>query len=73
MIKPGDLVYYDRRGGSSRDFYPFIVDDVRAIGVVVAEIEVYEYQGEDILWTWILDENGQKIDISLDYLEPIII
>jgi len=31
----------------------------------------YEYQGENIKWAWIIDENGNKADFALEYLEIV--
>jgi S-adenosylmethionine/arginine decarboxylase-like enzyme len=72
MFKPGDLVYYDKRAsGVNRDFFPFVADEVRAIGVVVSNVKTYDYHGEGVNWIWVLDESGNKIIIPLDYLEPV--
>jgi len=70
---PGDLVYYDKCGGPFQMTFPFGEPNIRGIGIVVSEVATYEYQGEDIHWVWILDENGNKLDFALDYLEPVII
>lgn len=71
MIRPGDLVYYDKCGGPFQTVFPFAEKEARGVGVVVSDVKSYDYQGEDIQWTWILDENGNKVDFALDYLEPI--
>jgi len=72
MIKPGDLVYYDKRGGPIQTVFPFAEFDVRGLGIMVSEIMSYDYEGEAVKWAWILDENGNKLDFALDYLEPVI-
>lgn len=72
-LSPGDLVYYDKCGGPYQTVFPFAEQEARGIGIVISEIKTYEYQGEDICWTWILDEKGNKLDFALDYLEPVII
>lgn len=72
-LLPGDLVYYDKRGGPYQTVFPFAEQEARGIGIVISEIKTYEYQGEDICWTRILDEKGNKLDFALDYLEPVII
>ena len=72
-LSPGVLVYYDKRGGPYQTVFPFAEQEARGIGIVISEIKTYEYQGEDICWTWILDEKGNKLDFALDYLEPVII
>jgi hypothetical protein len=71
MIRPGDLVYYDKCGGPLQSVFPFAEKEVRGIGIVISDVMKYDYQGEDIQWAWILDENGNKIDFALDYLEPV--
>ncbi len=70
---PGDLVYYDKCGGPYQTVFPFAEKEAVGIGVVVSEVNTYEYQGEDIKWLWILDESGNQVDFALDYLEPVII
>lgn len=71
-LSPGDLVYYDKCGGPYQTVFPFAEQEARGVGVVVSEVMVYDYQGEDIQWAWILDEKGNKLDFALDYLEPVI-
>ena len=71
-MSPGDLVYYDKCGGPYWTVFPFSEKDARGLGMVVSDVMTYEYQGEDIKWTWIIDENGNKVDFALDYLEPVI-
>lgn len=72
MIKPGDLVYYDKCGGPIQTVFPFAELDARGLGIMVSEIMSYDYEGEAVKWAWILDENGNKLDFALDYLEPVI-
>lgn len=72
-MSPGDLVYYDKCGGPYWTVFPFSEKDARGLGMVVSDVMTYEYQGEDIKWTWIIDENGNKVDFALDYLEPVAI
>ena len=69
----GDLVYYDKCGGPYQSVFPFAEEGAIGIGVVISEIKKYEYQGEDIQWTSILDEKGIKQDFVLNYLDLVII
>jgi len=71
MIKPGDLVYYDKCGGPFQTVFPFSEKEARGIGVVISNVQSYDYQGEEIQWAWVLDENGNKLDFALDYLESV--
>ena len=52
--------------------FPFSEESVKGIGVIISEVATFDYEGEDIKWVWILDENGNKLDFSLDYIEPVI-
>jgi hypothetical protein len=70
-LSPGDLVYYDKCGGPYQIVFPFAEQEAQGIGIVVSDVKSYDYQGEDIQWAWILDENGNKVDFALDYLEPV--
>ena len=72
-FSPGDLVYYDKCGGPYQTVFPFAEEEARGIGVVISEIKTYEYQGEDVRWTSILDEKGLKQNFVLDYLELVTI
>ncbi len=70
---PGDLVYYDKRGGAIQMTFPFGEKDATGLGIIVSEIMIHTRRGVAIKWVWILDENGNKLDFTLDYLEPVII
>lgn len=72
MFKLGDLVYYDKCGGSFQTVFPFAEEDARGIGIVISDIKWYELQGDSVMWTTILDEKGMKLNFILDYLEPVI-
>lgn len=72
MFQPGDLIYYDKRAVGRtvhRDFFPFVVDEVKAVGVVISNIRTYDSPEGDISYVWILDEDGNKSSILVDYLE----
>lgn len=72
-MSPGDLVYYDKCGGPYWTVFPFSEKDARGLGMVISSVMTYEYQGENIKWAWIIDENGNTVDFALDYLEPVAI
>lgn len=72
MIKPGDLVYYDKCGGPVWSSFPFAESDAKGIGIVVAEVVSYRFGDDTINSTWVLDENGNKLEFAIDYLEQII-
>lgn len=72
MFRAGDLVYYDKRACGPtvhRDFFPFVVDEVRAIGVVISNVRTYDSHDGNVSYVWILDEDGKKSSILVDYLE----
>ena len=72
-MSPGDLVYYDKCGGPYWTVFPFSEKDMRGLGIVVSEVFIHEYQGEDLRSVWIVDENGSKVEFALEYLELAII
>lgn len=69
----GDMVYYDKCGGIYQGVFPFNEPYDQGLGLIVSSIMTYKYHGDDISWTWILDENGNRIEISLDYLRLVVI
>jgi hypothetical protein len=69
----GDMVYYDKCGGIHQGVFPFSEPYDQGLGLIVSSIMTYEYHGDDIFWAWILDENGNRIEISLDYLRLVVI
>ena len=71
-MSPGDLVYYDKSGGLYISGFPFSDPSVKGVGIVISEIKSYDYGGEIIKWVKIINENGEQLDYSLDYLEPVI-
>jgi len=70
-MSPGNLVYYDKCGGLHWTVFPFAEKEARGLGIIISEIMTYEYQGENIKWAWIIDENGNKADFALEYLEIV--
>lgn len=72
MTSPGELVYYDRCGGILQTFFPFDNPHDAGIGVVVSDVKSYQNEaGDDVYWVEILDEDGTRKDIALDYLRSI--
>jgi len=70
---PGDLVFYDKCGGVIQTVFPFGDPYDQGLGIVVSKVMQYYWNGEDVSWVWILDENGNQLDFALDYLKLAII
>lgn len=71
-LSPGDLVYYDRYGGKWQTVFPFDDPNAEGLGMIVSNIMSYETNNGTLLWAYILDENGQRVEYLLDYLRPAV-